>query len=425
MQPRSSYHSIPAFSLTRPTQSGLLKTIRRCTEMSKRRARFCSSFTRSLTVGAAILVAAFPGRSQCPLPFSVGLELPLGMARLNNGDLIVTESGSKAPNTGRISIVNLGGRRTLLRGLPSGISDASSPSGPAGLAISARTLYVAIGAGDSAIAGETPGSIIENPTPSSPIFSSVLALHFSRELENTAGRFSLNFREQNALAHGKKVTVFNHVGEELEIELVANFPDFLPDTNASVAHSNPFGMVAVADHLYVTDGGENKIWQIDLSTRAFKTLTDFPRVTNPLYPDPGVGGQNEDAVPTGITYSEGRLLVTLFRGVPFAPNTSVAMQVDPVTGDAKEFITGLTSAIDIKPVRNVLGTTDYLVLQFSSIGPFLGGPGLVLRFTSRDSPGTVITDHLSSPTSMTLDEKNGTLYVTELGGDIVPITIHP
>jgi hypothetical protein len=423
MQPTSSYHSIPAFILERPIQPALLKTNPICTDMSKRRARFCSSFTRWLTLGTAILIAAFPAMSQCPLPFSAGLELPLGMARLNNGDLIVTESGSKTPNTGRVSVVNLSGRRTLLRGLPSGISDASSPSGPAGLAISARTIYLAIGAGDSAIAGDTPGSIIENPTPSSPIFSSVLALHFSRELQNTAGRFSLDFHDQKALAHGKKIKLLNHVGEELEIELVAAFPDFLPDRNASVAHSNPFGMVAVADHLYVTDGGENKIWQIDLSSGSFKTLTQFPSAANPLYP--GLGGANEDAVPTGITFSERGLLVTLFRGVPFAPNTSVAVRVDPVTGDAKEFIAGLTSAIDIKPVRNLLGTTDYLVLQFSSVGPFLGGPGLVLRFTSPDSPGTLITDHLSSPTSMTFDERTGTLYVTELGGDIVPIPVHP
>ena len=391
--------------------------------MSKLRARFCSSFTSWLTVGAALLLAASPAKSQCPLPFSAGLELPLGMARSSTGDLIVTESGSTKKNTGRISIVNLGGRRTLLNGLPSGISDAGSPSGPAGLTISGRTVFVAIGAGDSAIAGETAGSIIENRSPSSPIFSSVLALHFSRELGNTAGEFSLNFGEQKALAHGKKVRLFNHAGEELAIELVVDFPDFLPGTDAGVAHSNPYGITAVADHLYVTDGGENKIWQIDLSSGSFKTLTQFPGAANPLYP--GVGAANEDAVPTGITYSQGRLLVTLFRGVPFAPNTSVAVQVDPVTGDAKQFIPGLTSAIDIKPVRNLLGATDYLVLQFSSVGPFLGGPGLVLRFTSPDSPGTVITDHLSSPTSMTFDENTRTLYVTELGGDIVPIAVNP
>ena len=176
------------------------------------------------------------------------------------------------------------------------------------------------------------------------------------------------------------------------------------------------------DQLYVTDGGENKIWQIDLSTGSFKTLTQFPSDANPLYP--GLGGPKEDAVPTGITYSEGRLLVALFRGVPFAPGTSGVEQVDPVTGGHKEFITGLTSAIDIKPIKN-LGSTNYLVLQFSSIGPFLGGPGLVLRFTSPNSPGVVVTNCLGAPTAMTLDEKTGTLYVTGLSGDIIPIKLVP
>jgi hypothetical protein len=49
----------------------------------------------------------------------------------------------------------------------------------------------------------------------------------------------------------------------------------------------------------------------------------------------------------------------------------------------------------------------------------------VLRFTSPDSPGVVVTNHLTSPTSMALDEKTGTLFVTELSGDIVPITVVP
>jgi hypothetical protein len=99
-------------------------------------------------------------------------------------------------------------------------------------------------------------------------------------------------------------------------------------------------------------------------------------------------------------------------------------QVDTVTGRHKKFLTGLTSAIDIKPVRN-MGSTHYLVLQLASVGPFLGGPGLVLRFGSPESPGAVVTDCLASPTSMALDEKTGTLYVTELTGNIIPITVAP
>ena len=61
----------------------------------------------------------------------------------------------------------------------------------------------------------------------------------------------------------------------------------------------------------LADGGQNKIWKVDLLTGSYRTLTDFPTVTNPLYPIPGLGGPMIEAVPTGIIYSGGRLLVTL------------------------------------------------------------------------------------------------------------------
>jgi hypothetical protein len=241
-------------------------------------------------------------------------------------------------------------------------------------------------------------------------------LHFSKNVENTTAGFTLAMLDQQALARGEKVTLSNGGGDEITIELVANFPDFLPGIDPTIAHSNPFGLVAVADQLYVTDGGENKIWQIDLPTGSFRTLTQFPSIANPLFPS--LGGPTEDAVPTGITYSQGQILVTLFRGFPFATGTSVVERVDPATGSHEEFITGLTSAIDVK-TRRERGSTDYLVLQFASVGPFFGGAGIVLGFPSANSPAPV--NCLASPTSMTLDEKTDTLYVTELGGRIVAV----
>jgi hypothetical protein len=333
------------------------------------------------------------------------------------GNLLVSESGSLKPNTGAISIIKvLGSRQTLLTGLPSGINDVGGVSGPAGLFFRGRTLYVAISAGDAAVAGPLPGSIVVNPAPSSPLFSSVLALHFSNNVENTTAGFTLTIADQQALARGEKVTLSNGSGDEMTIELVANFPDFPGGIDPTIAHSNPFGLVAVADQLYVTDGGENMIWKIDLPTGSFRTLTQFPSIANPLFP--GLGGPTEDAVPTGITYSQGQILVALFRGVPFATGTSVVEQVDPATGSHKEFITGLTSAIDIKTPRE-RARTEYLVLQFASVGPFFGGTGVVLHFPSENSSGPV--NCLASPTSMTLDEKTDTLYVTELGGRIVAV----
>jgi hypothetical protein len=65
--------------------------------------------------------------------------------------------------------------------------------------------------------------------------------------------------------------------------------------------------------------------------------------------------------------------------------------------------------------------TDYLVLQHASIGLFFGSPGQVLRFETPTDTPTLVAGCLTRPTSMTLDEKAGTLYVTEVEGRLVAI----
>ncbi len=86
-----------------------------------------------LASGALLLLATAHADAQCTELVS-GLREPLGTALTNQGNLLVSESGTGAPSSGRISIVApSGNRRTLLDGLPSGINDVGSPSGPAGL----------------------------------------------------------------------------------------------------------------------------------------------------------------------------------------------------------------------------------------------------------------------------------------------------
>ena len=412
MRPKRSYGRSQGINLTRLPYYGQSRKTGAETGLRKRGPRCFSSLASWLTVAAMLLLMAPGAKSQCSIVYS-GLEGPVSIAQSNTGNLLVSESGSPTPNTGRISLVKNGQQRTLLSGLPSGINDQGGVSGPAGLFIRGRTLYVAISAGDAAVAGTPPGSIVANPAPSSPIFSSVLAVHLSRREGDLATGFMLTFADQQTLADGRKVILFNGGGDKMTVELVADFPNFLPGVNPTIAHSNPFALVAVNDQLYVTDGGENKIWRIDLSTGSFHTLTEFPDVSNP------------DAVPTGITYSQGRLLVTLFRGFPFAPGTSVVERIDPVTGSHHEFITGLTTAIDVATARG-LRNTDYLVLQHSSVGgPSFGGPGLVLGFDSPHASGAILANCLTLPTAMALDQDGDALYVTELGGNLVAIRVRP
>ena len=399
----------------------------------------------SLTlVAATVMLAGAQARAQCPPDVvTSGLQRPLGITQSNQGNLLVSETGTRMLHTGRISIVDPDGtRQTLLDGLPSGVNDVNEPSGPAGLFLRGRTLYVAIGVGDVALIGRNPmgqpipGTAVLNPNgSSSPIFSSVLAIHFSANVEKTTGGFILSLANQQALADGQKVTLSSGSsnkkpskggGDKITVELIANFPDFTPNPllffQPNIRVSNPFDLVVAGDTLYVTDGGMNLVWQVDINSGAYSALTTFPQIQNPLPIPPGM----VEAVPTGIDYADGQLLVTLFRGFPFPAGTSVVEQVDPVTGEHAPFISGLRTAIDVLAIREG-GDTDYLVLQHSSAGgrplPPFENPGRLLRFEEPGGAPTVIADCLTRPTSMALDEKTGTLYVTEVGGRLVAIPV--
>ena len=378
-----------------------------------------AAFTVALSVVTTPTVAQ--ANAQCTEVVS-GLRAPLGTALSNQGNLLVSETGTTALSSGRISIVEPNGhRRTLLEGLPSGMNDVGDPSGPAGLFMRGRHLFVLIGDGDVAIPGPRPGTALENPNgPSSPIFSSILAIHFSAATEITTTGFALTFADQTALANGQTVTLSHGGGDRMTIQLIVNFPDFvplpLPDVPNNIELSNPFQLVGVDDMFYVTDGGRNLVWQVDLPTRAFSPLVVFPDIPNPLFPT--LGGPFVQAVPTGIAAFDNQLFVTLLRGAPFPTGVSTVERIDLTTGSDTPFITGLTTAIDILPIKRN-GTPSYLVLQFSSAGPFFQGPGLVLHF---DKPvGPPIANCLTAPTSMTLNKNTHTLYVSEDGGRIVAI----
>src|SRR4051794_33223109 len=79
---------------------------------------------------------------------ATGLQGPQKIILTPGGNLLVSET-SMAVNSGRVSFVSrAGARRSLLEGLPSGVEVASGGSGPTAMALRARTLYVALGAGD-------------------------------------------------------------------------------------------------------------------------------------------------------------------------------------------------------------------------------------------------------------------------------------
>ena len=185
------------------------------------------------------------------------------------------------------------------------------------------------------------------------MFSSILAIHFSAAAEKTTGGFALSEQDQLTLAGGGRVTLSNSGGDRLTVELVVNFPDYasepLPTFAGNVRNSNPFDVLVVDDNLFVTNGGLNKLFKVDLDSGAFADLAVFDRIPNL----PGAAGPpSVEAVPTGLAYSDGTVLVSLLSGGPFLPGLSRIKAVDPITGAQADFITGLRTSIDILPVRD-------------------------------------------------------------------------
>jgi hypothetical protein len=378
--------------------------------------------THLLTViCVALILALAPERAvtQCS-ELASGLLNSRGITQSNLGNIIVAESGTLTSNSGRISIVDRSGtRRTLLDGLPSGISDVGDPSGPTSVYMRGRTLFVTVGAGDVGLPGPFPGTDLENPNPASPLLSSVLAVHFSANVEMGTLGITLTLEDHEALANGETL-VLSSGNDHVSVSMVANFPNFIANPLQALPNnirlSNPYDLVAVGSQIYVTDGGRNLVWKVDTEAGTFSTLVEFPPIPNPI----AGFAPFLDAVPTGIAYSGGQLLVNLFRGVPFPPGVSTVEQVDPNTGNYSSLITGRKAAIDVIPVK-VNGETSYFVLQHASTGLFFGSPGVVLWFEGPTSPPITVANCLSRPTSMVLNPKSGTLYVAEYSGRIVAI----
>lgn len=97
--------------------------------MKQHISRLFESIGFSLTLAAAtVLLSVAPAMAQCS-DVVTGLRSPLGITQSNQNNLIVSETGTlDVLHSGRISIVDpLGGRRTLLDGLPSATNDVGDP----------------------------------------------------------------------------------------------------------------------------------------------------------------------------------------------------------------------------------------------------------------------------------------------------------
>ncbi len=385
-----------------------------------------------IMVSAAFFVAAFasgPIIAQTSSVFVTGLNEPRKIIYAPvQRYFLVSEAGIPSiPNSGRISIItNDGERHTLIDGLPSGITPPdNSVSGPSALWIQGNRLYIAIGNGNSVLAGPAPGSEVPNPNPNSPIFSSILELRLPNfGFRHNRAEYNIDLADHARLANGETLTLRTLGFPRATLRMVANFPDFVPsprpDVPNNVRPSNPFGLVLHSDSLYVVDAARNNLQSVSLENGAISTVFTYPARPNPNAP---MGPPFIDAVPDSLRLYGNKLLVTFLTGFPFPAGVADVRQYDMESGEESQLIGGLRSAIDSLPVSDGGLCATIYTLEFSTNMVVPNTPGRLQRFNSPVGPPTLISDTLVTPTSMARHPSSGDLLVTErVGGRITRIS---
>jgi hypothetical protein len=360
-----------------------------------------------------------PVLAQTPCPavetLATGLIAPSKIIQTPRGDFIVAEGGPQVPNNGRVSIVDQNGvRRTLLDGLPSARTFVGDFNGVTGVYLDGRTLYVLNGQGDVTLAGPVQGTERANPSPSSPIFSSVLAVHFSAAMEDTTTGITLTLADHQALKSGETLTKLDAAGRKMTIQLFADFPDYAPEPRPNFAdnvrHAHPYGIVADESFLYIVDAGFNTVRKLERASGAEQTLATFAPTPNPNFP---AGPPFIENVPTSIRWNGDQLLVSLLSGAPFIAGLSQVRQIDRVTGESSSIAQGLTAAIDATPLFEGDAPAGFLTLEFNLNFP-APGPGRLQFVSAPNASPVILSGCLTTSSSMVLDRKSNRLVIAEL-----------
>jgi hypothetical protein len=288
------------------------------------------------------------------------------------------------------------------------------------MALRDRTLYLNIGPGDSERTGASPGTSMLNPQgASSPIFSSVLEIRFSDDVDAIGSTFRVTPQHQMALNDGAEVELAD-AGATARISLLTRFPIAEPHPVAVYKFSNPWGMALSEDgrYLYLADASQNCLLRIDTTTGRWRRLARFGPFPNPA----PVGPRMVDAVPTSVRIYGDSVLVSFLTGFPFASGNGRVLIMNLETGAVDPFIFGLTSTTDVLWRPRAGERPQFFVLEFStnqSANP--APPGRLLRF---DTPVAQVAGTFITPVSMVFDESTSELFILELRGQIQQLKIN-
>lgn len=175
-----------------------------------------------------------------------------------------------------------------------------------------------------------------------------------------------------------------------------------PENGDAVPFGNPYDMVALGNHLYISDGNYNTIIEATPATGALRLLTTF-------HPDPTTVGMA--VAPDGK-----KIYVAQYGNAPYLPGTGYLDTFTPDGKVTKGAIKGLTTPIDVAFAKD--GTM--YVLQYAAKFNakklrYVANTGGLFRIDKDGSKHAIITN-LMFPTAMTFGP-DGAIYVSDFGNE--------
>jgi plastocyanin len=222
-----------------------------------------------------------------------------------------------------------------------------------------------------------------------------VAFYQGRLYEIAAGDMTVLPKLSRVTPDGKMIAVAN----------IGKFNNNNPPTPANgdaVPGGNPFGLVALGDHLYISDGNYNRIIQADPKTGKLRIFATFD-------PDP---------TSTGLTVApNGKEMYLAQYGT--APYIAGSSRVDTISSTGKwtkGVLTGLTTPIATAFAKNgTMYVLEYAQHFNSAKKLYVPNTGILYRIGKDGSQIPVVT-HLMFPTSMVFGP-NGALYITDYGNE--------
>jgi hypothetical protein len=375
-----------------------------------------------LLLGAGVLLAGGPAAAQDT--FAEGLQYPQRLVFTALGNLLVSEGGTAEVNTGRVSLITRQGtRRSLLEGLPAAPGQNIPAFGPTGMGLDQRTLYLLIGEGNVMIG---PPFVMNPDGPASPIFSSVLKIQFSADVDTIASPFQLTMVDHWTLVDGYDVEARNATGDRATIQLLTSFRSPVRNVLGGTARArpaDPYGawLDAAHDTLYIADASSETLVQVNTVTGRYRAMTRFqPDERSTLN-----GIQFVDNVPTALCPIGDSFLVSFLSAGPFPPGASSVRLWSPSNGGwsrVSSVVRDLTMTSDLLCLPGGTVNAPRLITVEYTITPpaNLTTPAGRIQFVN-GAEKRVLARDLLLPTGVAQDPVSGDLFVATLPGKIVRV----